>query len=209
MLNEEPRSYTYLLEHLKVESGHLAYHLRHMGGVVEKDDSGLYTLTKLGWEAYTFMEQDKPPDEEKPLTTHALMAYGVALILVIILSSSAIIFSSSSPDLTGAYLEESRMLVDRSLGIVYEVFDQRYIDRGTWNDMTITIIKLQDRLEKLGQAQGEPFLESEEIITYVEAFTGVMSTPAQDFPEATIENRPLIREYHSLLIELKTRLMET
>lgn len=60
MLSGEPRTYTYLLDELGVESGHLAYHLRQMGGVVEKDGNGLYHLTDLGVEAYLFLKDETP-----------------------------------------------------------------------------------------------------------------------------------------------------
>ena len=206
ILSEEPRSYTFLLENLNVESGHLAYHLRHMGGIIEKDEEGLYALTKFGWEAYRFMEHERPPEEDKPIPFHALLVYGVALILVVILSSSAIIFSSSTVDTSEIYLEESIGLVDRSLGIVYQIFDQQYIKRTTWNDLTITLIKLQDRLAKLESSIDEPIPEAEVLEEYVEAFTLVMSTPEPDFSEVTIEVRPLIREYHFILIQLEPKL---
>lgn len=206
MLSEEPRTYTYLLETLRVESGHLAYHLRHLGDVVEKDESGLYVLTKLGWEAYRFMEHERPPDEEKTVPFHALLVYGLALILIVILSSSAVIFSLSPTDPTGQHIEESLVLIDRSLDVLYEIFEQRYIDRSTWTDMTITLIKLQDRLERLEKAKGLDYPETEELEHYIVLFTEVMSTPDNKFPDITIENRPLIREYHFILVQLKLRL---
>lgn len=206
LLYEESRTYTYLLETLNVESGHLAYHLRHMGDVVEKNDDGLYQLTKLGVEAYRFMEHERPPDEEKPLSPQGVLVYGIALVLIIILSTSTIIFTNKSVDPTTLYLDESMNLIDRSLDTVYEIFDQRYISRSTWTDMTITLIKLQDRLEKLESSSGETISEVTMLIPYIEAFTDVMSTPESGFPEATLENRPLIREYHFILIQLKPRL---
>lgn len=206
LLSVEPRTYTYLLETLKVESGHLAYHLRHLGDVVEKDTEGLYTLTKLGWDAYRFMENERPPEEEKTISFRALFAYGLALILVIILSSSVIILSTEAPDPSGIYLGESLVLIDRSLDTIYEIFEQRYIDRETWNDMTITLIKLQDRLEKLSESSGTGIPEAEQLKTYVDAFTSVMSTPELEFPDATLNYRPLVREYHFILVQIKPRL---
>jgi len=206
MLSEESRTYTYLLETLGVESGHLAYHLRHLGDVVEKDEDGLYTLTKLGWEAYRFMEHERPPEEEKPVSFPVLMVYGVALILVIIMSSSAVIFTSTTIDPTALYLEESLELIDRSFEVIYEIFEQRYIGRSTWTDMTITLIKLQDRLERLEESSGVDYSETEELAQIIEAFTTVMGTPDSLFPEATVENRPLIRDYHFILVQLKPRL---
>ena len=206
MLSEKPRTYTYLLETLGVESGHLAYHLRHLGDVVEKDESGLYTLTKLGWEAYRFMEHERPPEEEKTVSFPVLMVYGVALILVIIMSSSAVIFTSTTVDPTALYLEESLELIDRSFEVIYEIFEQRYIDRSTWTDMTITLIKLQDRLERLEESSGVDYSETDELAQIIEAFTTVMGTPDSMFSEATVENRPLIRDYHFILVQLKPRL---
>jgi hypothetical protein len=131
MLSEEPRTYTYLLETLGVESGHHAYHLRHLGEIIEKDDDGLYVLTKLGWEAHRFMEHERKPGEEKPVSFPSLLAIGVALVLIVIMSSSVVIFTSSPIDSTGLYLDESLELVDRSFDVIYEVFEQRYIDRST------------------------------------------------------------------------------
>jgi hypothetical protein len=173
---------------------------------VDKDDAGVYFLTKLGWDAYRFMEHERPPGEERRLPPFVLMFYGVALILVVILSSSLIIFTSTKVDPTELYLEESIGLVDRSLDIVYDVFDQTYINRTKWNDMTITLIKLQDRLEKLEQLMDTPIPEVRDLPNYVESFTRVMSTPESEFPEATIENRPLVRDYHFILIQLEPRL---
>ena len=206
MLSEEPRTYTYLLETLRVESGHLAYHLRHMGGVVEKNENGVYILTKLGWEAYRFMEREKPPGEERAVSFPVLIFYGVALILIIIMGSSAVIFSSSPIDPTQLYLDESLSLIDRSFSVIYEIFGQQYIDRSTWTDMTITLIKLQDRLEKLEKSSGESIPEAEELLPYIDAFTAGMSIPESGFPEATIAYRPLIREYHFILVQLEPRL---
>lgn len=206
MLSEEPRTYTYLLETLRVESGHLAYHLRHLGDIVEKDEVGLYVLTKLGWEAYSFMEHERPLDEEKPVSDQALLAIWVALMLIVIMSSSAIIFTSSPIDYTALYLDESLGLIDKSFEVIYEIFEQRYIDRSNWTEMTITLIKLQDRLEKLEASGGVDYPETIELALYIEAFTDVMETPDEMFPEATVVNRPLIRDYHFTLVQLKPRL---
>ena len=208
MLSEEPRTYTYLLEALDVESGHLAYHLRHMGGVVEKDDGGAYRLTELGWDAYRFMAQERPTEEDKTVPITKLLAYGVALVLIVILSSSVIIFTSTDGyiDPTEQYRTESIELTDRSLNIIYDIFEMSYIDRGTWTDMTITLIKLQDRLEKLEESSGVLFPECEELLFYIDEFTDVMSTPDSQFPSATVEHRPLLRKYHFLLVSLEPRL---
>jgi DNA-binding transcriptional ArsR family regulator len=208
MLSEEPRTYTYLLEALDVESGHIAYHLRHMGGVVEKDDEGLYRLTKLGWEAYRFMAQERPQEEDAPVPFIRLLAYGAALVLIVILSSSVLIFTSTDGyiDPTGQYLTESIELTGRSLNIIYDIFDQTYIDRATWTDMTITLIKLQDRLEKLEESSGILYPECKELLFFIDEFTDVMSAPDSQFPSATIEHRPLLRDYHFLLVSLEPRL---
>ena len=43
---------------------------------------------------------------------------------------------------------------------------------------------------------------------YVDEFTEVMLSGDEEYPELTIEHRPLIREYQSLLIDLEPRLRD-
>jgi hypothetical protein len=43
---------------------------------------------------------------------------------------------------------------------------------------------------------------------YIDEFTDVMLSGDEEYPGLAIEHRPLIREYHSLLVELGTRLRD-
>jgi hypothetical protein len=72
--------------------------------------------------------------------------------------------------------------------------------------MTIALIKQQDRIEKLEESSGVDYPETEELAKFIEAFTEVMDTPDDLFPQATVENRPLIRYCNFMLDPLKPRL---
>ncbi len=48
LLEKNKMSYTALLDHFVISSGKLNYHLKLLSGFVEKNDEGIYTITKLG-----------------------------------------------------------------------------------------------------------------------------------------------------------------
>ncbi len=208
MLSGEPRTYTYLLEELGVESGHLAYHLRQMGGVVEKDGDGVYRLTDLGREAYLFLK-DKTPGQEKA-SKRRIVSNGVILLLILVTVSSVIIFNQT--DLTELYNEfylgEAVVQLDRSLLTAYEVFDQQGVSRSTWTDMVFTLTRLKDSLERLDESVIDCTHEVTLMRFYIDEFTDVMLSGDDEYPGLAIEHRPLIREYHSLLVDLEPRLRE-
>ena len=208
MLSQEPRTYTYLLEELGVESGHLAYHLRQMGGVVEKDGDGVYHLTELGREAYHFLK-DKTPGQEKA-SNRRVISNGVILLLILVTVSSVLIFNQT--DLAELYNEfylgEAVVQLDRSLLTVYEVFDQQGVSRATWTDMVFTLTRLMDSLERLDESVIDCTHEVALMRFYAEEFTEVMLSGDDEYPGLAIEHRPLIREYHSLLVDLEPRLRE-
>ena len=208
MLSQEPRTYTYLLEELGVESGHLAYHLRQMGGVVEKDQEGVYHLTDLGKEAYLFLK-DKAPGQVKA-SQRRIVSNGVILLLILVTVGSVLVFNQA--DLTELYndfyLGEAVVQLDRSLLAVYEVFDQQGVNRATWTDMVFTLTKLCDSLERLDESVIDCTHEVALMRFYVEEFTEVMLSGDDEYPRLAIDYRPLIREYHSLLVSLEPRLQE-
>lgn len=210
MLSGEPRTYTYLLDELGVESGHLAYHLRQMGGVVEKDGDGLYHLTDLGVEAYLFLKDETPVPQRERTSTQKTFTNVIYLLLILATVSSVIVLNRT--DLTelynGFYLGEAVVQVDRSLTIVYDVFDQQGVSRATWTDMVFALTRLKDTLERLDESVINCTHEVTLMRFYVDEFTEVMLSGDDEYPELAIEHRPLIREYHSLLVELEPRLRE-
>ena len=44
-----------LLDELEIESGHLAYHLRNLNDLLDKDKSGKYFLNRKGIDAHVFL----------------------------------------------------------------------------------------------------------------------------------------------------------
>jgi|GEM_PF-563224 DNA-binding transcriptional ArsR family regulator len=52
LLTEEPKSFSELMDETGLESSTLAFHLRKLDGLVEKDSQGLYRLTEFGAEAW-------------------------------------------------------------------------------------------------------------------------------------------------------------
>lgn len=210
MLSGEPRTYTYLLDELGVESGHLAYHLRQMGGVVEKDGEGVYHLTDLGKEAYLFLNDETPVPQRERTSTQKTFTNVIYLLLILATISSMIVLNRA--DLTelynGFYLGEAVVQVDRSLTTVYDVFDQQGVSRSTWTDMVFALTRLKDSLERLDESVINCTHEVTLMRFYVDEFTEVMLSGDDEYPGLAIELRPLIREYHSLLIELEPRLRE-
>lgn len=208
MLSQQPRTYTYLLDELGVESGHLAYHLRQMGGVVEKDREGVYRLTGLGREAYLFLKDERLDPEKPPY--RRVVSNGVILLLILVTISSVVIFNQTdlSELYNEFYLGEAIVQLDRSLIAVYEVFDQQGVSRSTWTDMVFTLTRLKDSLERLD----ESVIDCTHVVTlmrfYIDEFTDVMLSGDDEYPGLAIEHRPLIREYHSLLVDLEPRLRE-
>jgi hypothetical protein len=210
MLSGEPRTYTYLLDELGVESGHLAYHLRQMGGVVEKDGEGVYHLTALGVEAYLFLKDETPEPQRERTSTQNTFTNVIYLLLILATVSSVIVLNRT--DITelynGFYLGEAVVQVDRSLTTVYDVFDQQGVSRATWTDMVFTLTRLKDSLERLDGSVINCTHEVTLMRFYVDEFTEVMLSGDDEYPGLAIELRPLIREYHSLLVELEPRLRD-
>ncbi len=209
MLSGEPRTYTYLLEELGVESGHLAYHIRQMGGVVEKDGEGVYHLTALGKEAYLFLKDETPAQRERTSTQKTFTNVIYLLLILATVSSVIVINRTDLAELyNGFYLGEAVVHVDRSLTTVYDVFDQQGVSRATWTDMVFALTRLKDSLERLDGSVINCTHEVTLMRFYIDEFTEVMLSGDEEYPELAIELRPLIREYHSLLVELEPRLRE-
>lgn len=57
LLEERPRSYSELMEELGVDSPTLAFHIKKLGGLVEKNERGFYILTEAGRRALSVVKQ--------------------------------------------------------------------------------------------------------------------------------------------------------
>lgn len=208
-ISDQPRTYTWLLEDLELESGHLAYHLRNMGGLVEKDTDGVYILSKLGVEASKILEEEKAESTNVPESSPSVSIIGI--ILVMILVSSVLYFVQPRGNSFGEveYREESREHLNSSLSIIYTIFNEQSVDRDSFTELVVNIVKLQDSLSKLSEVGSQVFLEyADAVAVYSEEFTEILKNSDDKFLVITVEKRQLIRDLHSLLVELEPLLKE-
>ncbi len=208
-ISDHPRTNTWLLEDLELESGHLAYHLRNMGGLVEKDTDGVYILSKLGVEASKILEEEKAESTNVPESSPSVSIIGI--ILVMILVSSVLYFVQPRGNSFGEveYREESREHLNSSLSIIYTIFNEQSVDRDSFTELVVNIVKLQDSLSKLSEVGSQVFLEyADAVAVYSEEFTEILKNSDDKFLVITVEKRQLIRDLHSLLVELEPLLKE-
>ncbi|MBN2336709.1 helix-turn-helix transcriptional regulator [Candidatus Bathyarchaeota archaeon] len=210
-LSAGPATYSEMLDSFGVESGLLAYHLRNMGGLVKKDGEGRYTLTALGEEALRFIEKEQQ-SEEKPSDRYHRIAVAPALFLVVIilafLGSAYSNMEHQRSMETELLCEETMSIVDDALGLVYGVFEEWEVDRATWTELLISLVKLDENLGELAETGEYAGLSiyGETLPTYIDEFKGVLMNSDDRYPSLTIEKRHLIRELHTMLLEIKDQI---
>lgn len=199
-VSEEARSYTWLLEELDIESGHLAYHLRNMGGLIEKDENGIYRLSSLGLETLKILNEDRSEDTR----TKSQLPLLLSLILVVIILSSLFILQNGDHGFGEIkYREESNAFLNETLDVIYVIFDEQEIDRNSLTELVINLVGLQDRLTKLSQLGYSDLTYFIEEISYFNSeFTEILKNSDDQFIVLTVEKRQLVRDLHSLLLEL-------
>ena len=208
-ISDQPRTYTWLLEDLEIESGHLAYHLRNMGGLIEKDTEGVYNMSKLGVEASKILEEEKDESTKVPESSPSVSIIGI--ILVMILVSSVLYFIQPNDNGFGEaeYREESKEHLNNTLTIIYEIFEKQSVDRDSFTELVMETVELHDRLSKLSEVGSPEFNEyAEAVAVYGEEFTEILKNSDDKFLVITVEKRQLIRDLHSLLVELESILIE-
>jgi len=73
----------------------------------------------------------------------------------------------------------------------------------------VNIVKLQDSLSKLSEVGSPEFMEyADAVAVFSEEFTEILKNSDDKFLVITVEKRQLIRDIHSLLVELEPLLME-
>ena len=203
-ISDQPRTYTWLLEELEIESGHLAYHLRNMGGLLEKDTDGVYRLSRFGVEASKILEENEAESEKKRDSSRLFSLVGLILVVVIVASTYFIIQNRNNGFGEAEYMEESRELLNSTLVIIYEIFDQQSVDRDSFTELVVNIVELQDRLSKLSEVGSPEFKEyADAVAGFGEEFTEILKNSDEKFFIITVEKRQLIRDLHSLLVELE------
>lgn len=210
-----PMSYTDVLRALGVESGLLAYHLRSMDALVEKDGKGRYVLSDLGRDALSLTERGPPLRRvgvQWP-SGHVIKLIFVALMVASVLSNAYLAASlqemgQQRADSARAILDETALLVEDSLSTIYSIYELMGVDRGSWTDLLLNTVKIRANLDELGETTGlsevSEYGETAELLgCYVDEFTRVLKSDDREYFDLTIEKRYLIRELHSKLLSLQ------
>jgi len=83
LLGERPRMYSELMEELGVDSPTLAFHLKKLAGLVEKNDRGFYVLTEVGKKALEVMSLLEGVGEPRIATVDKELVFSDRAILKI------------------------------------------------------------------------------------------------------------------------------
>jgi len=210
LLASEPQTYSRLLEKLDIESGHLAYHLRNLEELVEKDPEGNYQLNREGKQAYKFLTGDSEPQEApQSLYTKAIVLIVSFLVIVIIGVTLLGAPTRNNEQHIAELREETTLLNLEALDTIYEVFEDWEIPREHWTGLLLKIVKIRSNLEELYTLTG---LESynvyaNELETYEDELSSVVIVGDPGYMSLTVEKRYLIRELHAILLEIDEMLM--
>ena len=209
LLADEPQTYSQLLTKLKIESGHLAYHIRNLGELLEKDEEGNYYLNETGWDAHEFLtgetRQEKPGDN--PFRNTAFLV----IIFLIVVIAGAIMLTPTDL-VSGRRIEEKKQetyeVSLQALDIVYEIFEDWEIPREHWTELLLKIVEVKSDLEDLHEYSGdEQYRVYAERLEYFEdELSDVIVVGDPGYMTLTVEKRHLIRELHSLLLEIEESL---
>lgn len=203
-LAEKPRTYTELLQTLEIESGHLAYHLRNLKGLTRKDEQGYYHLNKKGVEAYNFLIGNK----QEKIQQSKYFEKKAIIITVILLSIVIVATIISTNNLSNTQITELKNETNskslQALDIVYEIFDDWEIPRDHWTDLLLKIVEIKSGLNQLyDYTHDKSYLSySQRLEYYEDELSKVVIAGDSNYMTLTVEKRYLIRELHSLLLEI-------
>lgn len=201
-------TYTELLQLTGVESGYLAYHLKSMSDLLNKEEDG-YTLSTLGVEAYTVLHGHI----ETPRSPISLPRITVIALLVVILVST-LYFAYS--DNVNKSVEERRSLNRLTLSnhtiemmdVIVNAFEYVDLPRSTWTDILIHSTLLHQDL-KIMQADNDPLTSTlliQNIDELMREATNTLSSSDASYLALSRENRQLLRDIYSELFNLKKEL---
>ncbi|MCW4011479.1 MAG: winged helix-turn-helix domain-containing protein [Candidatus Bathyarchaeota archaeon] len=210
LLATEPQTYSRLLEKLGIESGHLAYHIRNLEELLEKDPEGNYKLNKEGEQAYKFLTGDIEP-AKIPQSSYATSTLMIVSLLIIIIMGVILIGAptrNNEQHIT-ALQEETIRLNLEAIDTVYEIFEDWEIPREHWTGLLLNIVKIKSNLEELHTLTGEESLSTyaEQLETYESELSNVIIVGDPGYMSLTVEKRYLIRELHTILLEIDEALV--
>ena len=209
LLADDPQTYSQLLQNLEIESGHLAYHLRNLGELLEKDEDGIYYLNLDGEKAYEFLTGEKINKEfiENPFENASFL-----LILFLIVVIAGAIILTPQDFISGIRVEEQKVetydLSLEALDIVYEIFEDWEISREHWAGLLLKIVNIRSNLEDLYEYSGEVQYQrhAERLEYFEDELSEVIVVGDPGYMTLTLEKRYLIRELHTLLLEIEESL---
>jgi len=216
LVAEGPISYTELLRSLEVESGMLAYHLRNMAELLEKDDEGRYVLSELGKAALGIMKGEEAIETmSRPATWEFFKFLFVLLLVGGTLSVAYLVASLQEANramirTTDEVKAETLDLADDSLSVIYSVYEQIDVDRSEWTGLLVNMVRIKANLEELASIGGgdpagyDSTLASMEVL--IGEFTSVLENDDKSFFILTLEKRYLIRDLQMELLGLKAEL---
>jgi len=219
ILSDSPASYTQLLRFLDVDSGMLAYHLRNMEELLEKDGRGRYTLSGMGEAAVDLLKEGLAMEPSRPTLDMGRLSKTIFIgVLVLSFAANAYLFSN----LIGAEASQMRseqetrfeayLMVEDSLDIVYSIFEGVDIDRGRLTELLMMTLQVKAKLVELGAMTSgygyayEDDLES--MARFVTEFAEVLKEDDSSYLGQTLEKRYLIRELHRTLLNLRVLIWE-
>lgn len=210
LLAAEPQTYSSLLAQLDIESGHLAYHLRNLEELVDKDTEGKYQLTREGEQAYRFLTGESKPTE----TSQSPYLYGVLLVvafLLVVIIGSALLgaYTENNEQRINELREDTSILNLEALDIVYEIFQDWEIPREHWTKLLLKIVQIRSNLEKIYDLTGEESINeyANQLKNYETLLSDVIIIGDPGYLSLTIEKRYLIRELHSILLAIDEELL--
>ena len=209
LLADDPQTYSQLLQNLKIESGHLAYHLRNLGELLEKDEEGNYYLNWEGEKAYEFLTGEKI-NKEHEYNPFKNSTFLIVFFLIVVIAGAIILTPQSfiSERRVEEQKAETYALSLQALDIVYEVFEDWEIPREHWAGLLLKIVNIRLNLEDLYEYSGyEQYQQYAERLEYFEdELSEVIVVGDPGYMTLTVEKRYLIRELHSLLLEIEESL---
>jgi DNA-binding transcriptional ArsR family regulator len=210
LLAREPQTYSQLLQATGIESGHLAYHIRNLNELIEKDAEDRYYLNPEGVMAYDFLVGAKQGETPKDSVFRGSMFVIIIILMAVIAGVVTSLTNNPAKILIEELRSETYTLSLQSLDIIYEIFEDWEIPRDHWTDLLLKIVKIRQNLQHLYEySEEQQYLQYAEKIEYYEdELSNVIVVGDPGYMSLTLEKRHLIRELHTLLMEIEADLKD-
>lgn len=151
MLNEDPATYTQILNKLKVGTGFLNYHLESLDGLVTKNEHDKYILSDFGEAALTLMkmveepvkkEVEEPVKKSRELKTVLLMIMAVLILSNVYWVYNSQELSKDKMNALGEVLIQTRIPLGESIYILNTTAREGRIEFELWDALFGDLIQL-------------------------------------------------------------------